>query len=86
MPHECRFQSKWFDDPNFKEWLGEGDSENEVKCTVCKRTIQLGSMGVGALRSHCGMGKRRNDKPTKHEENMKAVRGSAKLFPERAKP
>ncbi len=68
---KCKFNEAWMDKISFHHWLKPVvDNIFEAYCTVCKKRIQLGTMGVKALDSHA--------KSTKH---MKYVRGKEQTLP-----
>lgn len=49
----CRFQHKWLLLEEFKDWLKPvDDNEHCAKCSVCVKKIEIGKMGISALRSH----------------------------------
>ena len=70
MPGKCHFQKSWKDQKDFKDWLDEGPMPLEARCQICKTSFKLGTMGIGALKSHMGLN-RKSTKPTRHEVNMK---------------
>lgn len=51
---KCKFNPAWKNDPAFSTWLQDviGDVYSAY-CTGCKKKIDLGNMGIGALKSHC---------------------------------
>ena len=62
---KCKFNEAWREKESFCHWLKPVDNNvYEAFCTVCKKRIQLGTMGVKALESHT--------KSSKHMNNMKA--------------
>lgn len=48
---KCRFNDNWLDDEKYSGWL-QKTTEYEVRCRLCKKTIQLGTMGCRALDAH----------------------------------
>ena len=61
---KCKFNEAWRDKESFRHWLKPVDNNVfEAFCTVCKKNIQLGTMGVKTLESHA--------KSNKHIHNMK---------------
>ena len=50
---KCKFAESWLDMPDFKEWLQPVEGNNkEACCKMCKKRINIVSMGIKALRSH----------------------------------
>lgn len=50
---KCKFQQKWLEEEQFKSWLKPVDGQPGFAfCTVCKKNVQLCTMGVNALKSH----------------------------------
>ena len=50
---KCKFAESWLDMPDFKEWLQPVEGNNkEPYCKICKKRINIVSMGIKALRSH----------------------------------
>lgn len=63
---KCKFNEAWMDNISFHHWLKTVvDNIFEAFCTVCKKRIQLRTMGVKALDSH-----------TKSTKHMKYVQGT----------
>ena len=58
MPGKCHFQKSWKDQKDFKDWLDEGSTPFEARCRICKTTFKLGTMGIGALKSHMGLNRK----------------------------
>ena len=53
MPGLCVFNDHWLDNEKYKKWLKQDESnKRKAYCTACKKTIDLGSMGEGAIMSH----------------------------------
>lgn len=50
---KCKFAESWLDMLDLKEWLqpAEGNTK-EAYCRMCKKRINIVSMGIKALRSH----------------------------------
>lgn len=67
MPGKCSFNRLWLDKEPYKQWLREdpGGNMHKAFCHVCKRDIDISSMGESALSSHC--------KGKKHTELMKVL-------------
>ena len=59
----CLIHDEWLEDPKFKDWLTKTDKLTG-NCKVCRKNIKLGTMGVGAIRSHM-------TRSTVHKERMK---------------
>lgn len=53
MPGKCHFQDIWLEKEEYKYWLLK-DSTNigNARCSVCRRTFPIESMGEHALLSH----------------------------------
>ncbi|XP_059415170.1 uncharacterized protein LOC132149789 [Carassius carassius] len=50
---KCKFQLKWLENENFKTWLQPVSGKNdEGFCGVCRKAFKLGTMGIGAVKSH----------------------------------
>ncbi|KAL2098417.1 hypothetical protein ACEWY4_007624 [Coilia grayii] len=49
---KCKFNEAWLDEQCFRHWLKPGGSVFEAFSTVCRKKIQLGTMGLKALESH----------------------------------
>ena len=64
MPGKCSFNACWLTKTEYKSWLREVKGDlHKAFCVVCKKTINLTSMGESALRSHSS--------GTKHQTSMK---------------
>lgn len=50
---QCKFKKEWKEDPQFRDWLGEvsGDVQRAY-CKFCKKSFDVGNMGLSALKSH----------------------------------
>ena len=73
MPGQCRFQSAWLDDPQFKEWLQRDDQSSLfARCIVCKKPVTLKDQGVARLKEHA--------KGKKHVKGMFYYDGSLFLL------
>ena len=59
----CLIHDEWLEDPKFKDWLTKTDKLTG-NCKVCRKNIKLGTMDVGAIRSHM-------TRSTVHKERMK---------------
>ena len=46
------FNDNWLEDEKYWQWLKKMASNHEARCALCKKTIQLGTMGHIALDSH----------------------------------
>lgn len=53
MPGKCKFQSAWLSNDDYKLWVAP-DTANPhcAKCTRCRKTFDIASMGESALKSH----------------------------------
>lgn len=70
MPGKCSFNACWLTKTEYKSWLREVKGDlYKVFCVVCKKTMNLTSMGESALRSHSS--------GTKHQASMKLDRSTA---------
>lgn len=59
----CTFQNKWLAEDQFKGWLKKSEENmNAAVCSICKKTIDITSMGKTALTSHM--------KSKKHQEQL----------------
>ena len=48
-----RFRHAWLDIPQYQSWLQEDKTDStKCYCKLCKQSISLSNMGVGAVRSH----------------------------------
>ena len=54
MSRNCKFQSVWLVDADFKEWTAEGSNPYEACCRICNTTFQLARMGDGSVKSQQG--------------------------------
>jgi hypothetical protein len=53
---QCKFNDAWLDHDDFGQWIQRSvKGDHDAYCTVCKVPIDLGSMGVCALKSHAGL-------------------------------
>ena len=52
MPGKVGFDKKWLQDENFKDWIAEMPDKHQAWCKVCMKKIEIGAMGVRALKSH----------------------------------
>lgn len=63
---KCKFNEGWLDSVHYRKWLKPVVGNIcEAYCTMCKKKIQLGTMGVKALDSHA--------KSVKHANNAQAM-------------
>ena len=61
---QCYYQSDWERDDKYKHWVQRVPKDNKVAyCKCCHKTLQLGTMGEGALKTHA--------RGTKHKGNVK---------------
>ncbi|XP_067234025.1 uncharacterized protein [Chanodichthys erythropterus] len=49
---KCLFNDRWLEDDKYKGWLKKTANLKEARCDLCKKNIQLGTMGQTALDSH----------------------------------
>ncbi|TKS80447.1 hypothetical protein D9C73_013320 [Collichthys lucidus] len=50
---KCTFNSAWLDDDEMKRWLKPvANNKYQAFCTLCKKTLELASLGLKALHSH----------------------------------
>ena len=57
---KCIFSERWLSLPAYSDWLERDKNVNSAKCSMCKKTFDIGNMGEPALRSHA--------KGAKHQE------------------
>ena len=51
------FQPEWLTMPEYDEWLARSTkSKRHAFCKLCKKHIDIGNMGKGALNSHADGG------------------------------
>ncbi|KAL2084933.1 hypothetical protein ACEWY4_020451 [Coilia grayii] len=63
---KCKFNDNRLSRQEFANWLKRvPDDDSEAYCTLCKRTLKLGTLGVRAPESHV--------KASKHEESANAA-------------
>ena len=48
----CVFNPLWMQKEEYKNWLVPSKDKYSFKCKVCKKDLELGTMGESALRSH----------------------------------
>ncbi|XP_062374792.1 uncharacterized protein LOC134062699 [Sardina pilchardus] len=65
---KCKFNDSWLAKEEFSAWLKRLPDDSEAYCTLCKRTLKLGTLGIKALESHT--------KSTKHQESANSARNS----------
>lgn len=64
---KCRFNEVCLEKNNFKCWLKPvPGNQHEARCTLCKKNIRLGTLGIKALESHA--------KSVKHVMQMRELR------------
>ena len=57
----CLFQDSWLRDPAFKDWIErDGNNVRNARCKICKKTIDIASMGRTAVKFH-GNGKKHQE-------------------------
>lgn len=50
---QCKFKTEWKENPQFRDWLGEVSGDvHRAYCKLCRKSFDIGNMGVSALRSH----------------------------------
>jgi hypothetical protein len=42
----CLFQTKWKSDPQFKDWIKETDNSHSAYCKLCKKNVDIKTMGT----------------------------------------
>jgi len=52
MPGGCRFNERWLEDEKYKLWIKRGQTQRVASCKVCKKDVQLFTMGESALSIH----------------------------------
>ena len=55
MSKKTYFNHEWEDHgkfPEFAKWISPGKEKCTFKCKFCNVTLQLGNMGIAALRKH----------------------------------
>ena len=55
MPYkyQCKFQADWLHESSpFKNWLAKGKTDYDAWSKLCKKNVNISTMGVGSLRSH----------------------------------
>lgn len=58
---KCKFNEAWLDKNSFRRWLKPvHNNVFEAFCAICKKRIQLGTMGMKALESHAKSSKHMN--------------------------
>ena len=63
---KCIFNMLWIDDGAFKSWLKPvANNKYQAYCTLCKKTIELSSLGIQALNSHA--------KSERHKVSLKGL-------------
>lgn len=65
---KCTFNMVWLDDDAFKSWLKPvANNKYQAYCTLCKKTLELSSLGIKALHSH--------GKSERHQGSLKGLQG-----------
>lgn len=55
---KCQFNEAWLEREEFRNWLEAAAGDRyAARCKVCRKIIQLGTLGVKALESHAKAGK-----------------------------
>ena len=52
MPGTCHFQTSWLNHPDYKSWIQAGKMSTYAYCHLCRKDIDIKTMGESALRSH----------------------------------
>ena len=61
-----RFRHVWLDNPQYKSWLQEDKTDStKFYCKMCKQSVSLSNMGVGALKSHIASKRHKLQTPLK---------------------
>lgn len=56
--YQCKFQKEWLHESSpFTNWLERGKTDCDAWCKLCKKSINISTMGVGSLKSHTKSGK-----------------------------
>lgn len=72
MPGGCRFNEFWLENEKYKSWLTRGPNPRVAHCKVCRKDLQLFSMGESALSSHV--------KGKKHQDLMRRLQNPGPAF------
>ena len=48
------FNKQWLEHPEYKEWVRSDTDKYKAHCFVCKKSFELGKMGLRALTLHHG--------------------------------
>ena len=48
----CLFQTKWKSDSQFKDWIKETNNIHSAYCKLCKKNVDIKTMGRTALTSN----------------------------------
>ena len=78
MGKKCRFQLKWLDAPQLKDWLKVGDNDDSARCIVCKKQFSVVGGGITLINQHA--------KTKGHMEAMKILKKQPSLMEEFTKP
>ena len=60
MPGKCKFQETWLQKKDYKDWLKRRNNPYTAMCSLCLKTLQLGSMGEAIIRQHAKGSKHQN--------------------------
>ena len=53
MSEKCHFHDSWKSELDFSSWLDVvADNVHRAYCRTCKKTFDVGNMGVAAVKSH----------------------------------
>ena len=78
MGKKCRFQLKWLDAPQLKDWLKVGDNDDSARCIVCKKQFSVVGGRITLINQHA--------KTKGHMETMKILKNQPSLMEEFTKP
>lgn len=63
---KCTFNVAWLDDDGMKRWLKPVENNKyQAFCSICKKTLELASLGLKALHSH--------SKSERHRSSLKSL-------------
>ena len=46
------FQEEWYTNKKYKLWISKSSNSAGARCTLCKKDIDISTMGSSALHSH----------------------------------
>ena len=50
--NQTYFWDSWLEDDSFKRWLTKAPNKKRARCKLCKKSIELSSIGKKALTNH----------------------------------